>query len=173
MKNYFMIPMKFKRYCFKKLEQEYETNGVIWWQIPGVSELENSELAGKIKVGDIIYFYVCDLPSQDGQDRALILLRGVVVKEPEKVENKKVYWYEEDASEGKIIGFPIGKIETLGGSCYDKDFLEKKYGQRYPQGKRWPNTGNGNLDSNLVEDLEKSFEKSGANMDLQSLIRNF
>lgn len=173
MRDYFMIPMNFEKYNFKNLEQEYEKRGVIWWQIPGISESENSKIADKIKVGDIIYFYVCNLPSQDGQDKALVLLRGVVVKKPGKVKYKEVYRYEDDANEEMIIGFPIGKIETLGGSCYDKDFLEKKYEQRYPQGKRWPNTHDQNLKKALVDDLEKSFEKSGANTDLQLLIQRF
>ncbi len=187
-RNYLLIGMNFLNYNFAIAEKEYKTNNMIRWQLAGkpiYSKKWNSykidskaQMSKIVRLGDIIYFYVFGIPSDGGNDKARILLRGEVVEAPRPMKYNEVYI--NDTSEHMINGFSIGKITTLNKEqlendmCYSRKVLLKEYNQITPQGlTNWPNRFIGNLNESLIFDLENSFKKSGDKRDFAALVNHF
>ena len=175
MKKYFLVPMNFLTCDFKRLREEYFRNKKIMWQIPGKKTLDVKKgMAASIEKGDIIYFYVCHIPSSSGNEKSRIMLRGEVFEEPTVVSYSDVFISESD--DELVKAFSISNLTTLNKSelendfCYCKEELYTKYGQIYPQGKRWPNSGIGNLKDGLISDLEISFKETEYKRDFDTLI---
>ena len=89
--NFWLIPMDFRICNFRELQSEWIESHVIRWQVPGTpmkyrngawKKPTPSSMAAKLKLGDVLYFYVCNLPSDDGEKLSRVLLRGVVKDEP-------------------------------------------------------------------------------------------
>ena len=124
-----------------------------------------------------MYFYICRLISQSRKnDKARILLRGVVTKEPSPMKYKEMNLPKpkEEMDDEVGIAFSIGKITTLNkeelenDSCYSREVLQKDYDQKNFQSLRCLNQKD-----TLIKDLEKSFKKSGFERDLAVLISHF
>ena len=187
--NYFLIPMSFLECDFEKLGKEWKSYKKIMWQVPGspvykekIDKWEikpNAKMPGIIKSGDIIYFYICKIPSNGGKEKSRILLRGIVDEVPHPVKYEEVYLEDRQNTPEVIIGFSVrnlttlSKIELENDSCYCKEILQEKYVFYVPQGKFWPNTVDNNLDEKLVENLEGSFKKSGMERDFDVLTKHF
>lgn len=182
MRKYFLVPMSFLNYDFEALKAEYYNHGKIMWQVPGTVKegkiKKNAQMPNLIKENDIIYFYVCDLPSKSDGRKARILLRGIVKETPRPLEYKEVYFVD-NPSASLIIGFSIGDLRTLRRAeleddrCYSKEILLKDYAQIYPQGKRWPSSYTDNLNPQLIRDLEQSFKQREEPNDFIQLIKHF
>lgn len=117
-----------------------------------------------LKNGDIVYFYVTNIPSGSGANKSRILLRGIIEDEPYPIEYNKVYWDSDEAE--MIIGFSVKNITTLPKDQLENDlFLSydelKAYGFKHPQGMTyWPNKYRGDLSKDIIEFLEKAFKKN-------------
>lgn len=191
MANYYLIPMDYMEFDFIKLADEYRKNGEIKWQVTGTPVYnrrtesweikKDAKLPHKIKCGDIVYFYIFGIISQSGNDKARILLRGVVTKEPAPMKYKEMNLPKpkEEMDDKVGIGFSIGEITTLNKEelendfCYSREALWKDYDQDHPQGLYWPNQKDKNLKDPLIKDLEKSFKKSGFEREIAVLINHF
>lgn len=183
--DYFLIPMNFLECDFEKLGREWSCQKKIMWQVPGkpiykkgIGKWEikpNTKMPGIIKSGDIIYFYICKIPSDSKERKSRILLRGIVDDIPYPVKYGEVYLDGMQDSAEMIIGFSIKGLTTLNkaelenDSCYCKEILQKNYNFNVPQGKFWPNTVDKNLDEKLIASLESSFKKSGIQRDFEVL----
>lgn len=181
--NYWLIPMDYKTCDYKQLKKEWdehEHNKRIMWQAPGKpNSLDVGEKKRKgIKRGDVVYFYVTNLPSESKSGLSRIMLRGVVDDIPKPMKYREVY--KTDASNTSLIyGFPIGSLTTLKkGLLEDNRYLSYEYclsqmdGFIHPQGMtRWPNKAHGNLADELINRLEDDFKDS--NMDFEALINHF
>lgn len=168
-KNYFLIPMDFLEFNFEKLRVEYQKYNKIMWCPPSTQ---------KIKVGDVIYFYVCHIPSNSSKDKSRIMLRGIVKEGPHKTKHDEIYFESQDSNK-MILGIAIGELTTLNKEelendfCYSKEILTSKYNQNHPQGKYWPSTYRNDFNINLIENLEKSFKKTDVRQNLENLINHF
>lgn len=189
--HYHLIPMNFLTCNFQMLKQEWEQHHKIMWQVPGTPKKEGTDswkiptsknhttMAERINKGDIIYFYVFGIPSSDRSSKSRILLRGVVSESPKPVKYEEVYFSRAVDKDEVIIGFAINQLTTLckneleNDICYSLDSLENNYSFVHPQGKKWPNTHNGNLSDDLIRDLESSFKKTEGKNDFQTLITHF
>lgn len=194
-KNYWMIPMDFVKYPFKKMKKEWNENGKILWQAAGTpayckktGEYEVKEgQAKRLKSGDVIYFYIIKLPI--GKSR--VLLRGEVIDKAFPISKSKVYSNNSD-DEKMINGFSIGKLTTLEKKNLTdhsyftiEDFIEKMgiiekieeikkiKSKITPRGKNWPNSVKGNLYPEVIKLLEASFKSSGWEKDIDQLISFF
>lgn len=126
--NYWLIPMNFQVCSLAHLLDEYKTsdNKEIWWQAPPQHLTKDAKedipakegsIAKKLAPGDIVYFYVTNLPTANNNALSRILLRGKIYTEA-FVKQKKLVW--PDASENeKINAFSIGELVTL-----NKNYLE-------------------------------------------------
>lgn len=189
MKNYFLVPMDFLEYDFETMRKEWRENKKIMWRISGrpvkgkdgiMRISKQATLPYQIKKDDVIYFYVCRIPSANGKDISRILLKGMVDDEPKPLKYKDVYFREaEDPSKDDIIGFSIKKLVTLekreleNDFCYDLTMLENKYHVSNPHGRYWPSTINGGLNNALINDLENSFRTNSGERSFETLIEHF
>ena len=186
--NYWLIPMDFETCNFQQMEQEWNNNKKIMWQVAGTPKYKKrldtwvitTEMAKLLKRGDIVYFYVSNLPSNSGKAQSRIMLRGIIEDEPHPILHNKVYW-NSDEQEKMIIGFSISNITTLPKEllennlffCLD-DLKLKDSKFIYPQGwTNWPNKENGNLGHNLISLLESNFKKTTSKNDFKVLINHF
>lgn len=182
MANYFMIPMDFLECDFARMKKEWDKNGKIMWEINGKvinnKINKNAFYANNIKEDDIIYFYVCHLPSNSGYNKSRVLLRGIVKDEPKIMDYSEVY-INKNGNEEKIIGFSVGKLTTLNKNDLKNDNIYSLQELRTikefspPQGKKWLNTITGNLDNGLIDRLEKSFKNVSNKSDFNNLIEHF
>ena len=123
MSEYWLIPMDFLVCNFDKLQKEYRKNGKIMWEIPGKPKktqqgfsVEHLRTATTIKPGDIIFFYVCNIPTYTStSSKARILLRGEVYDAPQALPRQAVYVHDEIDNHGNdlIIGISISNLTTL------------------------------------------------------------
>ncbi len=197
MSNYVLIPCNFDDFDFDMFKQEFEKTGRIMWQITGTPEQvkktgeyrirKDAGLPMLMKLGTIVYFYMCNIPTQSGENKSRIVLRGVVVEEPSVKNYGEIYTISKDDVtndhdyDEKIIGFAIGDLRTLNKDdlendrCFSNDVLETIYKQRYPQGKRIPSTYSNinTLNKDLIRDLEYSFKKNYEKNDFDLLIKHF
>lgn len=186
--NYVIIAMDYLKCNFQRLKTEWEQNNKIIWQIPvkpvqkGGEWVVNSdrELVKMLHNGDIIYFYVCKIPTSSGAPLSRILLRGVVEDEPFVAKFSDVYGDEETQDDTRVTAFSIGKLTTLTEAELSNDLflsydeLYKKYGYSIvPQGVRWPNRYNHTLSDELIEMLENSFKSNLLKNDFTALIKHF
>lgn len=181
MSNYFLIPMNFLKFNFTDLKQEYQKNGKIMWQVPGTPVkgkiAPRADLPKQLTQGTVIYFYICNIPSKSGKEKARILLRGVVIQEPEVMEYSKVYLTQESNQSELIIGMAIGELTTLNKEdlendmCYSLEVLRSRYNHQV--GQYWASSCNGKLEAELINALETSFKKTSSGEDLERLIKHF
>lgn len=185
MVNYWLIPMDYRTCNYKELKQEWDMNKKIMWQAPGNTKLKDGKwvitgnMANNIKSGDIIYFYITNLPSESKNNLSRIMLRGVVDDPPYPMELNKVYSKSEDST--MVVGFSIKSLTTLyKAHLEDNNFLNYHYllsrykGFIYPQGRRWPNKEiNNNLSDELIDSLEQCFKTNLMNNDFNELINHF
>lgn len=186
--NYWLIPMDFENCDFQQMEAEWSKNKRIMWQVAGTPKYKNKldkwviekGLAKTLKAGDVVYFYVTNLPSSSGKTQSRILLRGVIEEEPQPVLYKEVYWNSDDNST-MINGFSISNITTLPKELLDNnlffslDYLKSKDSNfMHPQGwTNWPNKQKGNLSCCIIELLEDNFKKESNKSDFEKLINHF
>ncbi len=186
--NYIIMPMDYLRCDFLRLKTEWEQNNKIMWQIP-VTPVQRggkwvvdpkSDLVKMLHYGDVIYFYVCKIPTGSGASLSRILLRGVVEDEPFVAKYSDVYGVEEKQEDRRVIAFSIGKLTTLTQAelnnnlflCYDE--LSKKYGNSVvPRGVHWPSKGKNKLSDELIALLENSFKANLLKNDFTALIKHF
>lgn len=186
--NYWLIPMNFNNCNYKQLEDEWKKNKKIMWQVGGKPkytktrgyEVPNGSMAKSINKGDVIYFYVTNLPSESKNKLSRIMLRGVVEDEPYPIEKSKVYIRTYDSD--MIIGFSIGSITTLcekqlhNNVFLSLEYLKKQYANfQYPQGRtRWPDRNiKQTLSKELIDDLEECFKSRLSKNDFTTLIDHF
>ena len=188
MSEYWLIPMDFLVCNFDKLQKEYRKNGKIMWEIPGKPKKTQQGFSVKhlitattIKPGDIIFFYVCNIPTYTStSSKARILLRGEVYDAPQALPRQAVYVHDEIDNHGNdlISGISISNLTTLTKKeleedrVFDRDWL-KKNEQYWPQGKRWPNTYNNNFKKGVIKELESKFKTAGIDHDFYDLIKHF
>lgn len=190
MMKYHLVPMNFLECDFERMRKEWKEHKKIMWQVPGAPVYDKKTkswniksgavMPNMIKTGDIIYFYVFNIPSNGGADKSRILLRGIVNEEPTPVKYRDVYFSDEVDGEKMIIGFSINNVTTLEKSelendtYYCRESLKSKYKfSAFPQGKNWPNSYDKNLNSDLIKDLENSFKKRESERDFEVLIKHF
>lgn len=189
MNNYWLIPMDFEKCNFEQMEIEWNKNKKIMWEVPGTPQFKKktnnwvinkkAKMPRLLKNGDIVYFYVKSIPSNSGDKKSRILLRGVIEDEPYPIEFNKVYWNSDESK--MIIGFSIGNITTLPKDKLENDLFlsydELKLSDREflcPRGMtNWPNTCRGNLSKNLIDLLENTFKKNSYKDDFKALINHF
>lgn len=186
MNNYWLIPMDFKTCNYEQMEEEWNKNKKIMWQAPGTPKLKmnkwvvkDSSMATSLKRGDIVYFYVTNLPSESKDKLSRIMLRGIIEDEPYPIEKKKVYMKSKDTT--MINGFSIGSITTLCKEQLENNlFLSyedlKKRDKNFvcPQGKNWPDKVNKkSLSNEIIEILENCFKTSMNKNDFKVLINHF
>ncbi len=186
MENYILIAMNYMKCNFEQLKLEWEQNQKIKWEVPvkpkkqgNKSILPKSILINSLHKGDIVYFYVTDIPTNSGGTKSRILLRGIIKDAPYVASYNDVYLHEEK-HEGEIIAFSIGQLTTLtkdllkNDSWLSREKLIEKFGDMfYPQGKRWPNKNKGNLSQSLIDLLETSFKQNSDKSDFSTLIEHF
>lgn len=176
MGNFWLIPMKFETCDFEQMQKEWNRNEKIMWEVKGAID---GKLATSLKKGDIVYFYVSELPSGSKKSLSRIMLRGIIEDEPHLTEKKKVYWKSED--DDLICGFSIGCISTLPKEKLEDDTflsleeLRKNPDFKFinPQGKRIPNKSDKNLSEALINFLENIFKKNSYADDFPRLIEHF
>lgn len=187
MSNYILIAMNFMECDFEKLKQEWMLNKKIHWEVPIKPKNKGdkcilpsrSSLIDSLHKGDIVFFYVFNIPTNSGDAKARILLRGIIEDAPYVAPHNEVYPYKEKINKN-IIAFSIGQLTTLtkeqlkNDSYLSREELEKKFGDKfYPQGKRWPDKARGNFSGELINLLENSFKKQLNKNDFLSLIEHF
>lgn len=181
MGNYFLIPMNFLKFNFVELKQEYQRYGKIMWQVPGTpvkGKIDSKAVLPKqLTQGTVIYFYICNIPSKSGKEKARILLRGVVTEEPTVMEYGKVYLTQEGNRDELIIGMGIGELTTLNKEdlendmCFSLEILRSGYNHQI--GQYWASSCNGKLEPELIKALEVCFKKKSSGEDLERLIKHF
>lgn len=186
MENYWLIPMDYKTCNYKQLKEEWgKIKKTIMWQAPGKPKYKKSEwiiensMAKLLKKGDVIYFYVTNLPSESKDNLSRIMLRGIIEEEPYPIEKNKVYANSKETS--MINGFAIGSVTTLCKEQLENNlFLSYKYLKekdnnfKYPQGKNWPDKNNKKTFSeDIIKILEKCFKSSMRENDFEVLINHF
>lgn len=188
MRDYWIIPMDFKQCNFEELENEWIVDKKIMWKANGMPQkrkrtntwyINKNDTSRLLKKGDVIYFYVTNLPTNSDRYRlSRILLRGVVEEEATPVEYNKVYKLSQ--RDDMIIGFAIGKITTLpklqleNDTFLSREKIESKFSDfKYPQGVRWPNTAKGTLNEEIVKMLEEIFKSNSTKDDFKNLIDHF
>lgn len=182
--------MDYCRCNFEQFKMEWEQNKKIMWEIPVAPQERKrgekwrinprSKLVNMIHNGDVIFFYVCNIPTSSGDSISRILLRGIVEDEPFVASYGDVYWNAEKENEKMVTAFTVGKLTTLTKEDLENNFflnyneLSRKYGDKFrPQGKKWPNTNDKNLSEEMKELLESSFKKNSYKNDFMALIRHF
>ena len=140
MSEYWLIPMDFLVCNFDKLQKEYRKNGKIMWEIPGKPKKTqhgfrlNTVTANRIKPGDIIFFYVFNIPTYTNtSSKARILLRGEVYDAPQAMPRQAIYVHDEIDNHGNdlISGISISNLTTLTkkeleeNRVFDRDWLKK------------------------------------------------
>lgn len=188
MNNYILIAMNYMECNFEHLRKEWEQNKKIHWEVPvkpkqkkNIQLLpQKSILVNYLHKGDIVYFYVSNIPTNSGGTKARILLRGIIEDAPYIAPYNEVYLHEVKTPEKEIIAFSIGKLTTLSKEQLQKDTffsyeeLAKKFGDRfYPQGRRWPNKNRRNLSIELIDLLENNFKRNLNQNDFLTLIEHF
>ena len=185
MNNYWLIPMDFMTCNYKQMKKECKKNKKIMWQAPGKPKYKKSEwivensMAKSLKKGDVVYFYVTNLPSESKDNLSRIMLRGIIEDEPYAIEKNKVYMKSRETT--MINGFSIGSITTLCKEQLENNlFLSYKYLRekdnsfKYPQGKNWPDKKNKkSLSEDIIKILEACFKSSIRENDFEVLIKNF
>lgn len=185
MNNYWLIPMDFMTCNYEQMQEEWRKNRKIMWQAPGKPKYKKNKwvvenpMAKSLKKGDVVYFYVSNLPSESKDNLSRIMLRGIIEDEPYPIEKNKVYMKSRETT--MINGFSIGSITTL---CKEqlennlflsyKDLRKKDSSFKYPQGKNWPDKKNKkSLSEDIIIILEKCFKSSMQKNDFEVLINHF
>lgn len=187
--NYWLIPMDFSTCNYEQLQKEWDESKKIMWQVPGTPrKLKNgdwqsppdSSMVNSLKKGDVIYFYVTNLPSESRNKLSRIMLRGVVKDEPCPMEKNKVYF---DLNETNLIyAFSIECLTTLPKEQLENNFFLSRTDLKtnsskfiIPHGVNWPDK---NIKQNLSEDIIKRLERcfkptTIRKYDFESLINHF
>ena len=187
--NFWLVPMDFRICNFRELQSEWIESHVIRWQVPGTpmkyrngawKKPTPSSMAAKLKLGDVLYFYVCNLPSDDGEKLSRVLLRGVVKDEPRPMEKLEIY---RDSTETELVyGFSITALTTIPRDALaDNNFLslndlrQRSDGTfRHAYGKNWPDLlCKKTFDIGLIEQLEAFFKPTMEKNDFEQLIEHF
>lgn len=186
MNNTWLIPMDYATCNYSKLEEEWNNNKKIMWQVPGTPDFRNGEwrikdnsMAQDIKSGDAIYFYITNLPSESKTNLSRVMLRGIVGDAPFPIKKSDVFMGSDD--ESMIIGFSIKNITTL---CKehleDNSYLSYEHLMtidndfKHPQGKRWPDQRiKNNLSDKIIKIFDESFKTNLYNNDFETLINHF
>lgn len=186
--NYWLIPMDYKTCNYAQMQKEWKENKKIMWQAPGRPEklkngnwkVEKPHSMAKLLVkGDIVYFYVTNLPSESKDKISRIMLRGIIKDEPCPIEKNKVYMNSKETD--MIYGFSIDSITTLPKEQLEnnlflsyKDLKNKESSFIYPQGKNWPDKRiKKSLSEDLINILEESFKSNMQKNDFEALIKHF
>lgn len=184
--NYWLIPMDYITCNYEQLKSEWKENKKIMWQAPGTPKLKNghwivekNSMASSLKKGDIVYFYVTNLPSGSKDRLSRIMLRGRIKDEPYPIEKNKVYM---ESTETDIInGFSIDSITTLHKEQLEdnlflsyNDLKNKDSNFIYPQGKNWPDRKiKKSLSAEMINILEECFKSNMGKNDFEVLINHF
>ena len=128
------------------MKEEWDENKKIMWEAPGKPTNKNGEwtventMAKSLKKGDVVYFYVTNLPSESNVKLSRIMLRGKIEDEPYPIEKNKVYRSLKETT--MISGFSIGSISTLHKELLEnnlflslKDLRKRDNNFQYPRGK--------------------------------------
>ncbi|MBQ5383222.1 MAG: HNH endonuclease [Treponema sp.] len=202
MSNYYLIPMDFLTCNFARLINEWNRTKCVMWEAGGTPDKRSGKIkkgsrAAYLQKGDIIYFYVCNLPTGTGESLSRILLRGEIGEEPKPCTTEEIY--PEFDSNGKqirgvsdgekrLIGFSIKNLTTLPKELLKDDRVfclehmrrkEEYWGCKYngdkefiiPHGKTWPSLENRTFSEGLIKDLEEAFV--GSKEELKTLIAHF
>lgn len=185
MNNYWLIPMDFKNCNYEQLREEWKKNKKIIWEVPGKPRKTKdgwkieSCMAKSLKKGDIVYFYVSNLPSESNEKISRIMLRGIIEDEPYPIEKNKIYVNSDSAE--MVTGISIGSITTLNRGQLEnnlflsiEDLKKKDSNFKHPQGKNWPDKMiKKSLSGETIALLEKSFKSSMRKNDFEMLINHF
>ncbi len=186
--NYWLIPMDFSTCNYEQLQKEWKETNKIMWQVPGTPKKKDdtwkkprsTSMVNSLKKGDVIYFYVTNLPSNSKNNiLSRVMLRGQIKDEPHPIEKNKVYF---DSNETNLIyGFSIESLTTLPKEQLENNsFLSLAHlntidrNFTYPQGRRWPDKNiKKSLSENIVNRLEGCFKSTMRKYDFESLINHF
>ncbi len=185
--NYWLIPMDFTKCNYEQLKVEWQQNKKIMWQAPGKPKYKNGKwivannMGNFLKKGDVVYFYVTNLPSESSENLSRIMLRGIIKDEPSAMEKNKIYISSKDPT--MVTGFSISCLTTLKKEYLeDNTILNREHLQKQdinfinPQGKNWPDRNiKGNFSDKIIKLLEQEqyFKENIQNNDFQSLINHF
>lgn len=76
--------MDFRTCNYEQMKEEWDENKKIMWEAPGKPTNKNGEwtventMAKSLKKGDVVYFYVTNLPSESNVKLSRIMLRGKI-----------------------------------------------------------------------------------------------
>lgn len=182
MNNFWLIPMDFGTCNYEQMKEEWDENKKIMWEAPGKPTNKNGEwtventMAKSLKKGDVVYFYVTNLPSESNVKLSRIMLRGKIEDEPYPIEKNKVYRSLKETT--MISGFSIGSISTLHKELLEnnlflslKDLRKRDNNFQYPRGKNWPDKNSKkSFSQDLIKTLEESFKVGMRENDFEVLM---
>ena len=185
MNNFWLIPMDFRTCNYEQMKEEWDENKKIMWEASGKPTNKNGEwtventMAKSLKKGDVVYFYVTNLPSESNVKLSRIMLRGKIEDEPYPIEKNKVYRSLKETT--MISGFSIGSISTLHKELLEnnlflslKDLRKRDNNFQYPRGKNWPDKNSKkSFSQDLIKTLEESFKVGMRENDFEVLMNHF